>query len=214
MLVSFSGIDSSGKSTQISLLEKYLHEHGIRAKKIWGKARGTPGIVLLKSLLRRDWHFSDAEKLVYREKVLQSNAKKNLLLYISLVDLLWYFGIYYRIQNLIYKITILDRYIWDTYIEIKTEFPDVQFENWVLWKALVRFSPKPQISFLFLIPPEESIRRDVQKCDLTIDSLELKKQKINLYEKLSQNGKWSIMVNGMQPIDTIHASILKLLNTD
>jgi len=214
MIISFSGIDSSGKSTQISLLENHLLEHGIKVKKIWGKARGTPGVVFLKNLLRRDRDFSNEEKLIYREKVLQSSAKRNLLLYISLVDLLWYFGIYYRVQNFINKITILDRYIWDTYIEIKTEFPDVKFENWLLWKMLVVLSPKPKISFLFLIPPEESIRRDIQKCDLTIDNLELKNQKINLYEKLSQKGKWSIIINGMQPVDTIHASILKFLNID
>lgn len=54
MIVSFSGIDSAGKTTQIDLLYKYFEEHHIKAKKIWSKARGTPGVLLLKQLVRRD----------------------------------------------------------------------------------------------------------------------------------------------------------------
>ena len=211
MLISFSGIDSSGKSTQIKLLENFLVERGIKARKTWGKARGTPGVVLLKKLLRRDQKYTFEEKLAYRERVLKSSIKRRLLLYASLFDLLWYFGIYYRILDLFYKITILDRYIWDTYIELKTEFTDSNFENWILWKLVIFLSPEPRVSILITIPPEESIRRDIQKNDLTVDSLDLKKQKLSLYEKLSQNQKWSVVINGMQPEDIIHTFILKSL---
>ena len=165
----------------------------------------------MKKLLRRDQKYTFEEKLAYRERVLKSSIKRRLLLYASLFDLLWYFGIYYRILDLFYKITILDRYIWDTYIELKTEFTDSNFENWILWKLVIFLSPEPRVSILITIPPEESIRRDIQKNDLTVDSLDLKKQKLSLYEKLSQNQKWSVVINGMQPEDIIHTFILKSL---
>lgn len=211
MLVSFSGIDSAGKTTQIKLLEDYCENSGIKTKRIWGKARGTPGVLFLKRILRRDNKMTQEEKLEYRAEVFQNKSKKTFLLVASLLDLLWFFGIYYRIANLFHRIVILDRYVWDTYIEVKTEFTGIDFEKWILWKLVVAVSPKPRVSFLFVIPPEESIRRDIQKEDLTVDSLELKKEKIAFYMELKEKKKWTNVMDGMKTIDSLHKEVLVVL---
>jgi thymidylate kinase len=49
MIVAFSGIDSSGKTTQIDLFEKYCKDNKICLGKIWGKGRGTPASCSLKA---------------------------------------------------------------------------------------------------------------------------------------------------------------------
>ena len=211
MIVSFSGIDSAGKTTQIEMLLAHCKENNIRAKRLWGKARGTPGVVFLKSLVRRDRKMSQEEKLEYRADFFQNRKKKKFLLVVSLLDLLWYFGIYYRIESLFYKITILDRYVWDTFIEVKTEFTGIDFEDWLLWKLVVMVSPKPKHSFLFVIPAEESLRRDVQKGDLTVDKIELKKEKIALYMQLKDEGKWLHIMDGMKSREELHKSVLTIL---
>ena len=211
MIVSFSGIDSAGKTTQIEMLLRYCDENNIRAKRLWGKARGTPGVEFLKSLVRRDRKMSKEEKQEYRAEFFQNMKKKRFLLIMSLLDLLWYFGIYYRIESLFHKVTILDRYVWDTYIEVSPEFPGIPFENWLLWKMVVWLSPKPRHSFLFVIPAEESLRRDIQKNDLTVDALELKQAKIDLYMQLKDEEKWTHVMDGMKSREELHQSVLKLL---
>lgn len=211
MIVSFSGIDSAGKTTQIEMLLRYCDENNIRAKRLWGKARGTPGVEFLKSLVRRDRKMSKEEKQEYRAEFFQNMKKKRFLLIMSLLDLLWYFGIYYRIESLFHKVTILDRYVWDTYIEVSTEFTGIPFENWLLWKMVVWLSPKPRHSFLFVIPAEESLRRDIQKNDLTVDALELKQAKIDLYMQLKDEEKWTHVMDGMKSREELHQSVLKLL---
>lgn len=211
MIVSFSGIDSAGKTTQIEMLLRYCDENNIRAKRLWGKARGTPGVEFLKSLVRRDRKMSKEEKQEYRAEFFQNMKKKRFLLIMSLLDLLWYFGIYYRIESLFHKVTILDRYVWDTYIEVSTEFTGIPFENWLLWKMVVWLSPKPRHSFLFVIPAEESLRRDIQKNDLTVDALELKQAKIDLYMQLKDEEKWTHVMDGMNSREELHQSVLKLL---
>ena len=210
MIVSFSGIDSAGKSTQIDKLYEYCLIHNIKAKKIWGKARGTPGVMFIKSLVRKDSNMNHDEQLEYREKIYQNAKKKRLLLIASLFDLCWYFGIYYRLLNLFNTILICDRYVWDTYVEVINEF-DIDIDNWFLWKMVVWLSPKPQVSFMFVIPAEESIRRDIQKRDLTVDSLELKNRKINMYMGLLKQRKWTNIIDGLTPIDMIHKNILEVL---
>ena len=44
-MYTFSGIDSSGKTTQIELLIKYCKENKIDVYKRWSKGRATPGAV-------------------------------------------------------------------------------------------------------------------------------------------------------------------------
>lgn len=211
MIISFSGIDSAGKTTQIDMLMEYCKKNNIDAKRLWGKARGTPGVEFLKSIVRRDKKMEHQEKMEYRKAFFQNTKKKRLLLIISLLDLIWYFGIYYRIESLFHRITILDRYVWDTFVEVKTEFTGIDFEKWLLWKIVVIISPKPKHSFLFVIPAEESLRRDVQKGDLDADHVELKREKIDLYLSLKDAGKWMHVMDGMQSREELNESVLSIL---
>ena len=214
MIISFSGIDSSGKSTQIKFLYNYCERNNIKVKKIWGKARGTPGVEFIKKLVRKDKSMSFEEKMEYRTQIYKSTSKKRLLLIASILDLYWYFGIYYRILGIFNKVLICDRYIWDTYVEVKTEFSDINIDKWFIWKMAIFFPPKPKVSFVFTLPAEESIKRDIKKNDLAVDSLELKKRKNNMYMTLINQGKWTNIVDGLLPIEVTHRHILEVLNLE
>ena len=75
MLISMSGIDSAGKTTQVDLLCDYCKSRGISVKRVWSKARGTPGVLLLKELFRRDKHTNSEDKAEYRPNVYGTTPK-------------------------------------------------------------------------------------------------------------------------------------------
>ena len=53
MLISFSGIDSSGKSTQILKVVEYFKSRGRKTKVIWSRGGYTPLFNIFKSILRK-----------------------------------------------------------------------------------------------------------------------------------------------------------------
>lgn len=211
MIVSFSGIDSAGKTTQIELLYKYCQENGIKIRKVWSKARGTPGVLFLKELVRKDKKMNSEDKKEYRKEVYKSPKKKKLLLTASLLDLLWFWGIYYRILNIRYKMVLCDRYIWDTLVEVKSDFKGIDVEKMFLWKCVKVVAPKPKHSFLFVIPPKVSIERDIQKSAAGIEDLDVKRKKIDTYFELKEQNKWKYVIDGMRPIDEIFDEIKSIL---
>ena len=197
-MYTFSGIDSSGKTTQIELLKKYCDEHGIEYYYKWGKGRATPFVLWLKEVLRRDKKMNDEQKKEYRSKVYQSKRKKFLILTASIVDLWWFWGVTYRRLNRKHQMLICDRYVWDTYIDFKTEFSEFNVDKWLIWKIAKILAPKPDHSFMFIISAEESFRRDNEKGDPDRDELDRKILKVERYKKLIAEGKWDTVVDGMQ----------------
>ncbi len=209
MLVSFSGIDSAGKSTQIDMLCRYCDRKGIGYRKVWSKARGTPGVLFIKELVRKDKNMNSKEKAEYRENVFNNPRKRNLLYIASMLDLCWYWGIYYRLLNLKNRLVICDRYLWDTYVEIKEkEFKDIDIDQSFLWRMVKFFAPTPHKSFVFVIPAEESLRRDHQKNAAGIEDLDTKEKKIACYMQCVQNGCWTDVMNGLETIDDLHKKVL------
>ena len=99
-LIIFSGIDSSGKSTQINFLYQYLIEQNCKKVKIiWSRVGYTPLFNTLKIILR----FLIPSKIpnpgesIDREKTFSSKWVRNLWINISFLDMFFYYVFYFRL---------------------------------------------------------------------------------------------------------------------
>lgn len=211
-IISFSGIDGSGKGTQIKLLESHLKETKIKYKTIWARGSWTPGIELVKKIVRRDKGFSEIQKDAYRKEARTNPKKQKIIILLSILDLYWFFGLYYRFIALFNKVLICDRYVWDTVADFRVDFSNYDFEKWVLWKLLVKLIPKPNPSFILVISAEQSIKRGILKNEEHMDSLEVKMKKSEEYMKLIKDKKWSDVIDGNMDINKIHAVVKKELS--
>ena len=75
-MISFSGIDGSGKSTQIDLLKSFYDELNINYKIIWGRGGWTPGLEFIKRIVRTDKNLDFNEREAYRLRVHENLKKK------------------------------------------------------------------------------------------------------------------------------------------
>lgn len=211
MIVSFSGIDSAGKTTQINRLCDYCSNNGIKYIKKWSKARGTPLVVFLKSIVRRDKSFSDDQKAEYRKEVFNNTKKEKLLYIASMLDLCLYWGFYFRLKGLFCDILICDRYIWDTYVEVRQDFKGINLEQSLLWKLVTLCTPTPKVSFVFVIPAELSLQRDLMKGTDGTEDIERKKAKIADYMSLVDRQKWTNVMDGTRTIEELHTEVVSIL---
>ena len=176
-MVSFSGIDCAGKTTQIEFLERYFDSIGKKYIRIWGRGSWTPGVEVIKRIVRKDKGFSEEQKIAYRHEARTNPHKQILLLIVSILDLYFFFGIYYRFLGMFGREVICDRYIWDTCADFKVGFK------------------------------RYSIRRGLEKKEEYMEDFETKKAKINVYFELIARNRWSNVISGSRPVGDIAAEV-------
>ena len=184
-MIVFSGLDGAGKSTQIDLLKSYIKNKHSRVELFWSRGGYTPGMQFLKDLIRiskRSKTLSEQSQSKIREKSFSNPLIRKLWLSVAIVDLLFFYAIYLRIKAIFGYIIICDRYIIDTQIDFKLNFPQENIEKWLLWKILLVFSKKPKKHFVITIPVNESIRRSALKYEPFPDSKEILHLRLKNYD--------------------------------
>ena len=215
-MIAFSGLDGSGKSTQIYLLTKVYKENGIKSLVFWSRGGYSPGMKFLKNLFKVSSQSSKKEgetRVNSREKSFSNPLVRKIWLSVSMLDLILFYGFYVRLKELFGTKVICDRYIYDTLLDFELNFPQENIKKWMLWRLLLLLSVKPKKHFVITIPIKESLRRSKLKNEPFPDSKEVLESRLNKYLKYVSVNKDSIHIDGTGKIDNIHFNILKELNT-
>lgn len=205
-MITFSGIDCSGKSTQLDLIKTELEKKGIKSRMIWSRGGYTPWIEAFKNLVRRETVY-EGNGISDSKTVCGSSSKARLLLWASICDLIRYYGIVYRFIEWSGTLILCDRYIWDTYVDFKIKYAGVVFEKWLCWRIMLKLIKKPDCSIIFTIPAEESMRRSNLKNDKHSEPEEIRRNRIAMYENLVKNGNWQYVIDAQENIETVHKQV-------
>ncbi len=212
-LIVFSGLDGAGKSTQIEILVDYLCSKGRLPKFIWTRGGYTSLFNGLKNLLRKlmGGRVPPPGRNEKRERVIRSKRVQKFWLIIALLDLLRVYAFQIRFWLWFGKIVICDRYLIDTLIDFKINFTNQNVERWSLYKLLLWTSPRPDISFLMLIPVEEAIKRSGQKDEPFPDSPEILAKRLGMYKELLGDKNW-IVLDGLKSKEELTFEIKQIVD--
>ena len=152
-LIVLSGIDSSGKTTQIKKIKKYLLEKNKKVIVIWSRGGYTPIFNAIKLLLRKIIPNSIPEpgESKQRNKTFSKKWVRSIWINMALFDMILLYIFYFRILKIFNYNIIADRYLWDTFIDFKMKFHNYSFNMNIFWKFLLLFSPKSDFSFILNI---------------------------------------------------------------
>ena len=195
ILITLSGIDGAGKSTQLRFLRDYLESKNHKVKYLWTRGGNTPGMNLLKDILRKiaGKRLPSSGHSSKRDEMLTKPLIQKLWLTIAIFDLARIYGINIRWFMFNGYSVVCDRYIWDTLIDFKIMFPNINIEKWLIWKILIYITPIPYRSVLLMIPLEISEKRCDQKYEPFPDTPERRRRRYNLYETSSHKKYWDII---------------------
>jgi len=183
MLITFSGTDGAGKSTQIQLLQLSFQQSGKKVICLWARGGYTPGFELLKRIIRSLFKSRLAKpgSNNLRTQQLSNPLLAKTWLFIATLDLIIYWCLYIRVLQLFSIVVICDRYTKDTLLDFRHNFPDIPFERSFFWRLLLRIIPNPDISFLLWVPVSESLRRSALKNEPFPDDKETLDWRLNAY---------------------------------
>ncbi|MCJ7818732.1 MAG: hypothetical protein MUP25_02790 [Syntrophales bacterium] len=208
-LITFGGLDGAGKSTQIALLTDYLVKSGRNPVCIWTRGGYTAVLQGLKTLSRRFLSRSlpPSGTSPQRSHAFSKWWVRRLWLSLALLDLLWVYGVQIRWHRYRGRLVLCDRYLWDTAIDFRLNFPQEKLDRYWLWRLLGRISPQPDASFLMLLTVEESVRRSEMKGEPFPDAPDSLRQRLAYYQDLIPRVPFHVL-DGSQPIMTVFNQIL------
>lgn len=213
-VTSFSGIDSSGKSTYINLLESEMIKQGMKYKIVWSRGGYTGGMELLKKIMRflLPGKLPPSGHSEARTEMMKTKGVSSLWYTLAVLDLIRLYAVTFRFLNMLGYSIICDRYIWDTHID----FYLMGYENklgGILWRLLEKVHVKPDFSFCFIISPEESLRRSDAKKEPFSESLDARRKRIELYLSFVDQEKWRTTINTENKIiDDVYSMVSRAMH--
>jgi thymidylate kinase len=181
MLVSFSGIDGSGKTVHARALINALAISEIRARYFWGRIGASGWIGWLGRAVsgkRDEGTVRDtASALAGRRLRLRHPFVRLGWLVFNLADLIFRYAVRVRLSRLLGNVVVCDRYNYDATVEISASLPGgSSWADWTEW-LLVRLCPHPHVAWLLDVPAEVSAVRQLDEAGNSAAQEELENQR-------------------------------------
>lgn len=210
-MISFSGIDCAGKTTQIESLLDYFKKKNIRCMIIHSRGGYTPALEWMKNLIRSDKHGSAEMHAQYREAVHGNPRKRKMLLWMSILDMGLYYGVWFRLLELTGLMILADRYFWDSYIDFLMKYPEHDFKKWLVWKFAKAIYLKPKIALIYTIPADLSMYRSTLKDEPWPEPIEVRVDRIQHYMDEIHNNRWTHVIDATDSIDAVFRKTVDII---
>ena len=196
MIITFSGTDGVGKSTQIVNAMKLFKSKGIDFRVQYVRGGNTPVIQAFRRATSRG----------SRVRLVNNITIRTIGIAIFWIELAYYWGFQLRLINKSHRFVLCDRYLWDTYVDLKCKYPE-QRETSLLWRILEKIVPTPDASILYIASAEQIAERLRQK----EEPFSMSKIESALKQYDSLQNKFNCIVDTSEDSNTVFEHTLSLI---
>jgi dTMP kinase len=209
------GLDGSGKTTQAELLCEWLNSKGVTAAAVWMRGESyltRPLLWIGKAVLRAPGEKKRGEGIKVggeydryvnsKESMFKSGLLRAIWRVLTLIDL--YISLKKALSKLprTAEVIVMDRYVYDTFIDIDSAFGAGGAElDRLLKSSWLRLFPRPCSVILIEISPEDAMKR---KDD--IPSMRYLTERHGLYNRVA----WAVgatSIDGTQSVEEVRAEL-------
>lgn len=208
ILVTLSGVDCAGKSTQRDLLVEGLRSAGHRTINVYTRPGYTPGLRAIRGALRtlagrKEPSRASVSQVPGRYPRRAANLghplRRWLWLTAALLDLLWLNGVRIRLWRARGRAVVCNRYLLDGLVDFRVNFSAERVEERWLCRLLRRITPRPDASFCLLISAEQSLERARGKARFHWETLEVLEERRRQYLALCDELAVQVLDGGRPP---------------
>src|SRR5881397_286736 len=207
LLVAFSGVDGSGKSTQIRMLEERLAKTRVRVLHIrcrWRPVVSLPLLVVFRKLGYAKYHIGGGSYIV-ETRLAGKRGLASLWIILTQLENVVKTGLKLVFPMLLGRSVICDRYVLDMLVDGMAGLHDGPSRMRLGFK-LLRLFPRPDFAFFMDIEPEVAFKR---KPDLP--TLMDYVVRLDLYRRLSS--RWGVtVVNARSTANVIQREIWDIIS--
>jgi dTMP kinase len=218
-LIVLMGLDGSGKSTQAEHLRDWLRAGGAAAETVWMRGESylaRPVLAVGKAILRAPKESKRGEGVraggeyeayvAGKNSVFGNRFLRRVWTGLTLVDLYITFRIAFRRLPRNTKVVVLDRYIYDSFVDLDTAFGGCGGEALrLLRSAAARIFPAPDLVVLLEVAPQEALRR---KTD--IPSVGYLEERETVYRSIAA-AVGAVSVDAGKPLEEVQLRIREIV---
>jgi len=178
-LVTFSGVDGSGKTTQAQALRSAFDTCHLRAKHVWSRGGSSPWIGLFTrwgkrragpASVQESTPGEPSDAIARRRQQFSSRWLRWGWSWLTTAELLLHYARHVTVPLILGRVVICDRYICDTLADWAAYFGETAVERRLTARVLRWLTPRPHISYWLDTPPDMARPRSAEP--LPIDFLE------------------------------------------
>jgi thymidylate kinase len=185
LIVSFSGIDGSGKTVHIRALGNACAIAEVKARSFWTRFGSSARKSDLGRPGSKNARISDtATSLARRRRRLRHRAMRLGWLMYNLTLLVLRYNWHVRLRRWLGEVVICDRYVYDAAVEINVSLPDDPGLCRWAERLLIHLSPRPEVAWLLDVPADISVERQTDENRSIASREELSRQR-SVYRALA-----------------------------
>ena len=193
-LITFSGVDGSGKSSQARMMERAFAQCGLRVRYVWSRGGASPlaaGLIRLGKRLLGEGPYvaqndSMGEQEDERARRFRHPLARRLWPWLILFDLTWTYCRAVRWPLLRGHVVICDRYVPDALAECGAWLGDDRVER--RWPGRLLWMLNPRARHAFYLDVAPAVARARQPVPLQQGTLELAERQVAVYNRLVEQG--------------------------
>jgi thymidylate kinase len=211
-LITVSGPDGSGKSTQIALLLEALTKAGLGVTSVWFRPGYSALMDRARAAVRRGAPavMPTAKQSESRTRAFGNPRVQAAWIAMAFADSLVHYEFALRAALYRHDVVVCDRHIGDAELDLVLRFPDFAGVIESGTKALTWLSPKPALQLLYQVPLAVAVERSNRKQEPFPDPLEVRQARHAYYDRLALRAD-VCTVDAQLPCERVHSATLALV---